>query len=150
MGLNKVMIIGNLGRDPELRYTPSGQSICQFSVAVSRNFKKGDEWQEETEWFNVVQWGQGGERAAEKLRKGNKVYVEGRLQTRSYEDKEGKKVFRTELIADRFESLTPTAAGSAPEGFEPNMQPAGAPSGGRQRDRQPEYPEYDELDSLPF
>ena len=106
MSLNKAMIIGNLGRDPEMRYTPSGQAVTQFTVAVNRNFRGQDgEWQEETEWFRVVAWGQTGERAAENLRKGGKVYVEGRIQTRQWEDKTGAKRYTTELIADRVTNL---------------------------------------------
>ena len=83
MSLNKAMIIGNLGRDPEMRYTPNGQAVTQFTVAVNRNYKDASgEWKEETEWFRVVAWAPLAERTAEYLRKGRKVYVEGRLQTR--------------------------------------------------------------------
>jgi single-strand DNA-binding protein len=106
MSLNKCMIIGNLGRDPEMRYTPSGQAVTQFSVATNRNFRDPQgEWQSETEWFRVVVWAERGERAAEQLRKGHKVYVEGRLQTRQWEDQSGNKRYTTELIADRVTSL---------------------------------------------
>jgi single-strand DNA-binding protein len=106
VSLNKAMIIGNLGRDPEMRYTPGGQAVTQFTVAVNRNYKgQNGEWQEETEWFRVVVWGQQAERAAEYLRKGNKVYVEGRLQTRQWEDKEGQKRYTTELVANQVTNL---------------------------------------------
>ncbi len=105
MSLNKCMIIGNLGRDPEMRYTPSGQAVTQFTVATNRRWQKEGEWQEETEWFRIVVWGQQGERAAENLRKGQKVYVEGRIQTRQWEDQSGQKRYTTELIADRVTSL---------------------------------------------
>jgi len=84
MSLNKAMIIGNLGKDPEMRYTPNGQAVTQFTVAVNRNYKDASgEWKEETEWFRVVAWAALAERTAEYLRKGRKVYVEGRLQTRN-------------------------------------------------------------------
>jgi single-strand DNA-binding protein len=106
MSLNKAMIIGNLGRDPEMRYTPSGQAVTQFTVAVNRNYKgQSGEWQEETEWFRVVVWGQQAERAAEHLRKGNKVYIEGRLQTRQWEDQTGAKRYTTELVANQVTNL---------------------------------------------
>ena len=105
MSLNKCMIIGNLGRDPEMRYTPGGQAVTQFSVATNRNFRKDGEWESETEWFRVVVWAEQGERAAETLRKGHKVYVEGRLQTRQWEDQSGNKRYTTELIANRVTSL---------------------------------------------
>jgi len=106
VSLNKCMIIGNLGKDPEMRYTASGTAVTQMSVATNRNYKDPQgEWQSETEWFRVVLWSEQGERAAENLRKGNKVYVEGRMQTRSWEDQAGQKRFMTELIASHFSSL---------------------------------------------
>ena len=106
MSLNKCMIIGNLGRDPEMRYTPSGQAVTQFTVATNRRWRdQQDEWQEETEWFRVVVWGQQAERVAERIRKGNKVYVEGRIQTRQWEDQSGQKRYTTELIANQVTSL---------------------------------------------
>jgi single-strand DNA-binding protein len=106
MSLNKCMIIGNLGRDPEMRYTPSGQAVTQFTVATNRSYKdQQGEWQKETEWFRVVVWGQQAERAAENLRKGHKVYVEGRIQTRQWEDQTGQKRYTTELVALQFSSL---------------------------------------------
>ena len=106
MSLNKAMIIGNLGRDPEMRYTPYGQAVTQFTVAVNRNYKdQAGEWQEETEWFRVVVWGQQAERTAEYLRKGSKVFVEGRMQTRQWEGQDGQKRYTTELIADRVQNL---------------------------------------------
>jgi single-strand DNA-binding protein len=99
-GLNKVMIIGHLGRDPEMRYTPSGRPVTTFSVATSRSWHSADgERHEETEWFNVVAWGSLAEICNQYLRKGQQVYIEGRLQTRRWEDTEGNKHFTTELVA---------------------------------------------------
>ncbi|MFQ5410185.1 MAG: single-stranded DNA-binding protein [Anaerolineales bacterium] len=99
-GLNKVMIIGQLGRDPEMRYTPSGRPVTSFSVAVDRTWNSQDgERHKETEWFNVVAWGSLAEICKQHLHKGREVYVEGRLQTRSWEDPDGKKHYRTELVA---------------------------------------------------
>ena len=120
MSLNKAMIIGNLGRDPEMRYTPNGQAVTQFTVAVNRNYKGADgEWVEETEWFRVVAWGPTGERAAENLRKGGKVYVEGRIQTRQWEDQTGAKRYTTELVADRVTSLERRPREDGDPGFTP-------------------------------
>jgi single-strand DNA-binding protein len=100
-GLNKVMIIGNLGRDPEMRYTPSGRPVTSFSVATSRTWTSSEgERREETEWFNVVAWGNLAEICKAHLSKNQQVYVEGRLQTRGWEDEDGKKHFRTELVAN--------------------------------------------------
>jgi single-strand DNA-binding protein len=99
-GLNKVMVIGNVGRDPEMRYTPSGKPVTSFSVATPRTWTNSDgERREETEWFNVVAWGNLAETCKQLLQKGQQVYVEGRLQTRSWEDREGKQCFCTELVA---------------------------------------------------
>jgi single-strand DNA-binding protein len=94
------MIIGHLGRDPEMRYTPSGKPVTTFSVATSRTWQSADgERHEDTEWFNVVAWGGLAEICNQHLQKGMQVYVEGRLQTRRWEDAEGNKHFTTELVA---------------------------------------------------
>ncbi|MBI4789932.1 MAG: single-stranded DNA-binding protein [Chloroflexi bacterium] len=100
-GLNKVQIIGNLGRDPEMRYTPNGKPVTSFTVAVSRSWLKpeGDRV-EKTEWFNVVAWERLAEICNQYLVKGSAVYVEGRLETRSWEAENGQKHFRTEIIAN--------------------------------------------------
>ena len=99
-GLNKVMIIGHLGRDPELRYTPSGRPVTSFSVATTRTWTSSDgERREETEWFNVVAWGNLAEICKTHLSKGQQVYIEGRLQTRGWEDESGTRHYRTELVA---------------------------------------------------
>jgi single-strand DNA-binding protein len=100
-GLNKVMIMGNLGRNPEMRYTPSGRPVTSFSVATNRSWvNAAGERREETEWFNVVTWGNLAEICKQHLSKGQHVYVEGRLQTRAWEDQNGKKHYRTELVAN--------------------------------------------------
>jgi single-strand DNA-binding protein len=100
-GLNKVIIIGYVGRDPEMRYTPSGRPVTSFSVATSRTWVSAEgERREETEWFNVVAWGNLAEICKAHLTKNQQVYVEGRLQTRGWEDETGKKHFRTELVAN--------------------------------------------------
>lgn len=107
-GLNKVMIIGNIGRDPELRYTPSGKPVTSFSLASSRSWIAPDgERREETEWFNVVAWGNLAEICNQKLAKSQQVYVEGRLQTRSWEDDRGQRHFRTEIVANEMIILGP-------------------------------------------
>ena len=100
-GLNKVMIIGNLGRDPEMRYTPSGSPVTSFSVAVTRKWNSRDgEAREETEWFNVNCWDKLAEIANQYLTKGKQVYIEGRLRTHSWDDKTtGEKKYRKEVVA---------------------------------------------------
>ncbi|MBE2234173.1 MAG: single-stranded DNA-binding protein [Anaerolinea sp.] len=100
-GLNKVLIIGVLGSEPEMRYTPSGKPVTSFSVAVTRGWRTSEgERKEATEWFNVVSWGNLAEICNQHLRKGSQVYIEGRLQTRSWDDAGGVKHFRTELVAN--------------------------------------------------
>lgn len=112
-GLNKVMIIGNLGADPEMSYTANGTARTRMSVAVNRNYTTQEgERREETEWFNVVAWGKLGENVAQYLTKGRRVYVEGRLQTRQYDDKEGQRRYFTEVVAQNVQFLD-SAQGSA-------------------------------------
>jgi single-strand DNA-binding protein len=100
-GLNKVMVIGNIGRDPEMRYTPSGKPVTSFSLASSRTWTAPDgERREETEWFNVVAWGNLAEICNQILSKSQQFYIEGRLQTRNWEDENGQRHFRTEVVAN--------------------------------------------------
>ncbi|RME49045.1 MAG: single-stranded DNA-binding protein [Caldilineae bacterium] len=100
-GLNKVMIIGNVGREPELRFTANGKPVTSFSVAVSRRWTDSrGQRREETEWFNVVAWGNLAEICSRYLVKGGQVYVEGRLQTRSWEDEQGQRQYRTDVVAN--------------------------------------------------
>ena len=105
--INKVILIGNLGRDPEVRYTPSGAAVCNVTIATSRNWKdktSGDKV-EETEWHRVVFYDRLAEIAGEYLKKGRSVYIEGRLQTRKYTDKEGVEKYSTEIVADRMQLI---------------------------------------------
>jgi len=104
--INKVILIGNLGRDPELRYTPSGQAVANFTLATNERFSnKEGEKQERTEWHRIVAWGRTGELCAQYLSKGRSVYLEGRLQTREWEDKEGQKRRTTEIVAQTVQFL---------------------------------------------
>jgi single-strand DNA-binding protein len=104
--VNKAILIGNLGKDPELRYTPSGQAVASFPLATSERYKdKEGNWQERTDWHNIVVWGRQGETVKEYLKKGRSAYVEGRIQTRSYDDREGNKKWITEIVASRVQFL---------------------------------------------
>lgn len=105
-GLNKVQIIGHLGKEPEMRYTPSGRPVTTFTVAVSRSWNTADgERHNETEWFNVVAWGNLAEICKQYLNKGQQVYIEGRLQTRHWDDKEGAKHTNVEVVANEMMML---------------------------------------------
>lgn len=128
-GLNKVMIIGHLGREPEMRYTPSGRPVTSFSIATTRTWNSPDgERREETEWFNVVSWGNLAEICKQYLTKGQQVYVEGRLQTRRWEDQEGKKHYTTEVVANEMIMLgdRPLRSNASAEGagFSAPVEPA--------------------------
>src|SRR5436305_11636461 len=135
--VNKVILIGHLGKDAETAYTASQTSVTKFSVATNRRWKdqQSGEWKEETNWTNVVLWR--GENVAPYLTKGKQIYVEGRLQTRSYDDKEGKKVWRTDVVADDVILLGGRGEGGGPpdEGYSqepamksaPRSRPAAAP-----------------------
>ena len=106
-GINKVILIGNLGKDPETRYMPSGSAVTNLRIATTENFKdrESGEQQERTEWHSVAMFGKLAEIAAEYLKKGSQVYIEGRLRTRKWQDKEGKDRYSTEIIADQMEML---------------------------------------------
>jgi single-strand DNA-binding protein len=107
-GLNKVMIIGNVGREPEMRFTPAGKPVASFSVAVSRRWVASNgQRREETEWFNVVAWGNLAEICDRFICKGQQVYVEGRLQTRKWENDQGIRQFRTDVVANEVTILDP-------------------------------------------
>ena len=117
-GINKVILIGNLGRDPQTRYTQDGRAVTNFSIATSESWKdkQSGEQQERTEWHNIVCFARLGEIAGEYLRKGSKVYIEGRLQTRKWQDKEGHDRYTTEIIANDMQMLDGRAgAGDAPD-----------------------------------
>jgi len=118
--INKVILIGNLGRDPEVRYTANGAAICNITVATSRNWKDktSGEKMEETEWHRVVFYDRLAEVAGEYLKKGRSVYVEGRLKTRKWQDKDGVEKYTTEIIADNMQLLGGREGGSAGAGAE--------------------------------
>ncbi len=151
MSLCKVMIIGNLGADPEMRYTPNGRPVTQFNVAVNQSTKNQQtgEWVEATDWFRVSVWGDRAERAAESLRKGNRVFIDGRFRTREFEGRDGQKRTSLEITADNVVSLEKRAPGG-PEGegtFTPGDRPAG---GGRPPSGPRGGGDDAELDDLPF
>jgi single-strand DNA-binding protein len=118
-GLNSIVIIGNLGRDPELHYTPSGKPVTSFILATSRTWSTSEgEKREETEWFNVITWGNLAEICQRYLRRGSRVYIEGRLQTHEREDSDGSKHYRTEVVADEMIRLdSRTGANNRKEDF---------------------------------
>ena len=132
-GVNKAIILGHLGRDPELKYMQSGQPVCKLNIATSRKYtNKNNEAVEETEWHRVSVWGKQAEHCNNALTKGRQVYVEGRLRTSSY-DKDGQKHYTTEIVADTVQFIGGREGGA--EGGERSGRPAGrAPASGGQPD----------------
>ena len=126
-GINKVILVGNLGKDPETRYMPSGKAVTNFSIATSESWKdkQTGEQKEQTEWHNIVMYDRLAEIAAEYLRKGSQVYVEGRLRTRKWQDKEGRDRYTTEIIANEMQMLGGRGGGGA--GTESRSEPRGEP-----------------------
>jgi len=118
--VNKVILVGNLGRDPETRYTTAGEAVTNIRLATTDTWKdKSGEKQERTEWHSIVFFGRQAEIAGEYLKKGRQIYVEGRLQTRKWQDKEGQDRYTTEIVADRMQMLGNREGGSAPMASEP-------------------------------
>ena len=146
MALSKIQIIGNLGRDPELRYTPNGRPVASFTVAVNQSTKNQQtgEWIEATDWFRVSVWGDRGERAAESLRKGSRVFVDGRFRTREYETNDGRKGLSLDVSADTVLGLDKREAAEGQFAGAPAA--AGAPAGGG---RSGGFDDT-EIDELPF
>jgi len=147
-GINKVILIGNLGADPEVRYTPANTAVCNISVATTDQWrdKQSGEQQEKTEWHKVVMFNRLGEIAGEYLRKGSKVYIEGRLQTRKWQGQDGQDRYTTEIVANEMQMLD-GRSGAAP------MDDAGYGSRQQQpkQPRQPSPPADDDLaDDIPF
>ena len=128
-GVNKVILVGNLGADPEVRYTASGTAVARFNIATNENFKDREgNWQERTEWHRIVAWGKLAERCAQYLSKGSQVYVEGKLRSNTWE-KDGVKRTTVEIVADSLQILGPKRAGER----EPEA-PFGPPEGGAPED----------------
>jgi single-strand DNA-binding protein len=148
-GVNKVILIGNLGKDPEVRYMSNGQAVANVTLATSESWKDKNtgEQKEATEWHNIVFYRRLAEIAGEYLKKGSKVYVEGKLQTRKWQDKEGKDRYTTEIIANEMQMLDSRGAG----GGSGNFGKAGGSAPDREMDHQPAMaPAGDFDDDIPF
>jgi len=130
-GINKVILIGNVGTEPELRYTNSGSAVANFSMATNESWTdKSGEKQEQTEWHRIVAWGRLGEICNQYLKKGSKIYIEGRLQTRSWDGQDGQKRYTTEIVAREMQMLDSRGEGSGGSDPGSSYEPASAPAGG--------------------
>jgi single-strand DNA-binding protein len=153
-GINKVILVGNLGQDPEIRYTPDGRPIANFSIATSEtwNDKNSGERREKTEWHRVVVFGKLAEICGEYLSKGRQVYIEGKLQTRKWQGQDGQDRYTTEVVVDMrgtMQMLGPRGGGSQGGGNRyPQGQGGGDSKGGGDYNSPPPYPEAD--DDIPF
>ena len=128
-GVNKVIIVGNLGRDPEVRYSQSGMAICKLSVAVTERVKKGEAWEDVTEWFRVTCFGKQAENAGQYLQKGRQVYVEGRLKTDKYTDKDGVEKTSTEVVCNTLQFLGGKSEGGGDRAPQRGGKQAAPPDG---------------------
>lgn len=151
-GVNKVILIGNLGRDPEVRYTQSGSAVANLRLAVSERRKDGDGWKDHTEWISVVCFGKTAENAGQYLSKGRQIYVEGRMQTRQYKDKDGNDRWATEVVANQVTFIGGRGDGGGGGGGGGGPRGPGGGGGGGRRDEAPPMDDdpgfYD--DDLPF
>ena len=149
--VNKVILIGNLGADPETRYLPSGDAVANIRIATTEVWKdKGGEKQEHTEWHRIAFFGKLAEIAGEYLKKGSPVYVEGRIRTRKWQDKEGQDRYSTEIVADRMQLLGGRGGGSEPVAREPAAA-AAEPGGGAKPAAKKSGASFDDMDDdIPF
>ena len=166
MSLNQILLIGNAGRDAELRYTANGRAVTGFSMAVNRSYQVNNEWQEETEWFNVSVWGQQAENVANRVRRGAKVFVDGRLATREWTNQAGVTRTSLEVTAYRVINLSGREEGeeggygSYPPAAQEGQQPQGsgyspapqqpAPAGSSAGGEYDQPPDGDDLEDLPW
>jgi single-strand DNA-binding protein len=157
MSVNKVILVGNLGKDPELRYTASGTAVANFSLATTERYKDRDgNSQEKTEWHNIVAWRQLAEICGKYLTKGKQVYIEGKIQTRSYDDRDGNKRYITEIVADQMQMLgragdDNSGGGGGYQRREPRQE-RNSGGGGYNQSPQNQYdePPFNPDDDIPF
>ncbi|MBC62509.1 MAG: single-stranded DNA-binding protein [Zetaproteobacteria bacterium] len=138
--LNKVIVMGNLGQDPELRYTQSQTAVCTLNIATTEVWSKDGQRQEQTEWHRVIVWNRQAENCAKYLAKGRAVFIEGKLQTRSWEDKNGQKRYTTEITASNVQFMPSSN----------NGQPSSAPQGQIDNERNPSFDQFPKADKASF
>ena len=135
MSVNKVILVGNLGKDPELKYTPSGAAVATFSLATTERFKDKD-GNQKTEWHNVIAWRQLAEICGKYLHKGKQVYIEGRIQYRTYDDRDGNKRYITEIVADQMQMLGGRGGSDESGGYNRSAQSGGSYQGNQNQSNQ--------------
>jgi single-strand DNA-binding protein len=160
MSVNKVILVGNLGKDPELRYTASGTAVANFSLATTERYKDRDgNSQEKTEWHNIVVWRQLAEICGKYLTKGKQIYIEGKIQTRSYDDRDGNKRYITEIVVDQMQMLgragDDNSGGGGGGGYQRREQRQERPASNSRPQQSPQQNQYEEPpfnpdDDIPF
>jgi len=158
--VNKVILLGNLGKDPEIKFLPSGQAVANFGLATTERYKdKAGEWQDKTEWHNITAYGRQAEIIRDYVKKGHKLFIEGRLTTRSWDDKDtGKKVYRTEIMVNELVLLSGRGDGESGGGYGGGARQSGGAHGGSAGyDQRPAAPVHDDYgdtgitdDDIPF
>ncbi len=157
--INKVTLVGNIGKDPEVKFLPSGQAVANFGLATTESFKdkNSNDWQERTEWHNVVAYGKVAELIRDYAKKGSKLYVDGRLTTRSWDDKDTKKkVYRTEVVVNDFVLMSGRGEGTSEGGSSSGYARGSAPTSNSGYDQRPSAPQEDYAhaeitdDDIPF
>lgn len=150
--VNKVILVGNLGRDPESRFLPDGGAVCNFSIATTDKWKdKSGEQQERTEWHRIATFNKLAEICGEYLKKGSQVYIEGRLQTRKWQDKDGQERYTTEIVADRMQMLGSRAGGTESMGRSERPAAAASAGGGKPAAKKGGGASFDDMDDdIPF
>ena len=145
--VNKVFLIGNLGKDPDVKFTPSGVQIAKFSIATSERFKRGDNWEEKTDWHNVVLFSRQAEYASNYLKKGMSVFIEGKISTRTWDDENGVRKYMTEIIGNVVKNLSPRSdtGNSDYSAYTHNNETKEANTS-----KEPETKNDDPVDDLPF
>ncbi|PLX43279.1 MAG: single-stranded DNA-binding protein [Deltaproteobacteria bacterium] len=152
-GVNKVILIGNLGKDPEVRYTQSGTAVANFSLATTERQKRGDEWGDHTEWHNIVVFGKTAENCQQYLSKGSQIFIEGRIQTRKWQDRDGNDRYTTEIVANNVQFLSGGRQGGSGGGYSGG---GGGGYGGGNDSSGGNFPEpsggggFDPNDDIPF
>ena len=159
MSVNKVILVGNLGKDPELRYTASGAAVVTFSLATTDRFKDKD-GNQKTEWHNIIAWRQLAEICGKYLHKGKQVYIEGRIQYRTYDDRDGNKRYITEVVADQMQMLGSRGGDESGGGYNRDAQSGGSSQGNQNQNQgqsqnqgqqsQVEEPPFNPDDDIPF
>jgi single-strand DNA-binding protein len=149
-GVNKAILLGNVGKEPELRYTQNGTAVCNFTLATTERRKVGGEWQDQTEWHNLVAWGKLAETCSNFLGKGSQVYIEGRIQTRKWEDRDGNSRYSTEVVANQM-VLLGRPKGQRPDagGYGDSYSPGGGSKGPADDFPGPDE-DFDPNDDVPF